>query len=38
MRKNKVWLKVASVNISHSTVPDYVTFPMAPLLFVIERN
>lgn len=29
-----VYLKVASVNICHSTVPGCVPFPMAPLSFV----
>jgi hypothetical protein len=34
-----VCLKVASINISYSTVPGCVPFPMAPLLFVsLNRN
>ena len=26
------------VNISHCTVPDCITFPMSPFLFVIDLN
>jgi len=33
-----VWLKVASVNISHSTVHDCIPFPMASFLIAIEWN
>ena len=33
-----VWLKVASVNISHSTVYDCIPFPMASFLIAIEWN
>jgi hypothetical protein len=33
-----VWLKVASINISRSTVPNCVPFLVAPFSFVIERN
>ena len=35
MRKKFVWLKVAFINISKSTVPDCVPFPIVPSLFVI---
>jgi hypothetical protein len=33
-----VWLKVALINISRSTVPDCAPFLMVPFLFDIERN
>jgi hypothetical protein len=33
-----VWLKVASINISPSKVPDYIPFLVVPFLFDIERN
>jgi hypothetical protein len=33
-----VWLKVASINISRSTVSDCATFLVVPFLFDIERN
>jgi hypothetical protein len=33
-----VWLKVASINISPSTVADCAPFLMVPFLFDIERN
>jgi hypothetical protein len=38
INKKFVWLKAASVNISRNTVPDWVTFPMKPFLFVIDRK
>jgi hypothetical protein len=39
-KKNQkfVWLKVASINISHSTVPDCTPFLVVPFLFDIKRN
>jgi hypothetical protein len=39
INKNFVWLKVASINISYSTVPDHdcTPFLMVPFLFDIER-
>ena len=33
-----VWLKVASIKISRSTVPDCAPFLVVPFLFDIERN
>ena len=33
-----VWLKVASINISRSTVSDCAPFLVVPFLFDIERN
>jgi hypothetical protein len=33
-----VWLKVASINISRSTVPDCTPLLVVPFLFDIERN
>jgi hypothetical protein len=33
-----VWLKVASINISRSTMPDCTPFLLLPLVFDIERN
>ena len=33
-----VWLKVASINISRSTVPDCAPFLLVTFLFDIERN
>jgi hypothetical protein len=38
INKKFVWLKVASINISRSTVPDYAPFLVVPFLFDIERN
>ena len=32
------WLKVASINISRSTVPGCAPFLMVPFVFDIERN
>jgi hypothetical protein len=39
-KKNQkfVWLKVASINISRSTVSDCAPFLMVPFLFDIELN
>ena len=33
-----VWLKVASINISRSTVSDCAPFLVVPFLFDIEQN
>ena len=33
-----VWLKVASINISHSTVSDCAPFLVVPFVFDIEQN
>jgi hypothetical protein len=39
-KKNQkfVWLKVASINISRSTVSDCAPFLVVPFLFDIEQN
>ena len=39
-KKNQtfVWLKVVSINISRSTVPDCAPFLVVPFLFDIEWN
>jgi hypothetical protein len=36
--KSKVWLKVASINISCSTVSDCAPSLVVPFLFDIEQN
>ena len=38
MNQKFVWLKVASINISRSTVSDCAPFLVVPFLFDIERN
>jgi len=38
INQKSVWLKVASINISRSTVSDCAPFLVVPFLFDIERN
>ena len=37
-KKSNVWFKVASINISRSTVSDWAPFLVVPFLFDIEQN